>query len=580
VSRRIKPLGLRREVLLFFPTAILLLTVIASFNLLVYRNAVLEIENERLEEVWALAMRAASQLASGPPPSAERLERLAPTAASAVVSDQSGNSLARLGAPVALEHLAAPEGAGQFEPLLLGPERLGAPVVSARVPFERGGRAHTVQIDLGAERLAAHRGVLRRILWLNAALLGALTILVLLFVRRLLVPYESLLARARQIDPGEADRQDSVSEVDFLVGTFERALEVLAERQQAPADDLGYLEQTLAPSLESGFMLLDREGLVLAVNELGAGLLGIPRPRAASALEVVLADHDAFRSIIEAAVKEGTSIQREECVVSGEEGERFLGLTVHPLRRDDHELRGFIVLFADLTAAHEEQRREQIDRNLAQLSELSAGVAHELRNGLATLKGYLGLIEHHPDQDSIEDYVQEMRVESDHLERVLNDFLSFARPDSMRLEIIDLAAVVARAANDPTYGDTTIEFRADATDAAIEGDAQLLERAVRNLLHNASQAQREVSCDEPVQVSLVVEGDDAIVRVEDRGPGLSADIRDRLFQPFASGRADGVGLGLALAHRIARLHQGDLEVTDRAGGGARATLTLPVRVVT
>ena len=574
MSQRTKPLGLRREVLLFLPTAVLLLTVIAGFNLIVYRNAVLDIEDERLEEARTLAVRAASQLAVGPAPTAERLKALAPTAIAAAVADHSGRPVARLGTPVPLASAASQEAAGPLDPLEFGTEQLEAAVVSARVPFERDGRGYTVQIDLGAERLAAHRHGLTRILWLNGVILGALTILVLLFIRRLLAPYESMLARARQLDPNEAIRQDSGTEVEFLVGTFERALDELDQRRQQPADDIGLLEQTLAPSLESGFMLLDTAGQVLAVNELGAELLEIGRPEEPIELEELLVRHEEFRSIIEAAVRDGTSIQREECVVPGDEGERVLGLTVHPLRRDDRQIRGFIVLFADLTAAHAEQQRAQVDRSLAQLGEVAAGVAHELRNGLATMKGYLGLIEHRPEQDSIEDYLQEMRVESDHLERVLNDFLSFARPESMRVEAVDLGAMLARAANDPSYEEAAVVL--EIKDAAeVRGDAQLLERAVRNLLRNAAGAQLEISCRDPIATTLTVSEGRAVICIEDRGPGLSAEIRERLFQPFASGRADGVGLGLALAHRIARLHQGDLEVVDRSGGGVRATLTLP-----
>jgi signal transduction histidine kinase len=575
VSRRSKPLGLRREVLLFLPTAVLLLTVIACFNLVVYRNAVLDIESERLEEARVLASRTASELALGPAPTAERLEQLAATATAAAVADQTGRSVARMGAPIALDSAASQQGAGPLDPLQVGTKQLEAEVVSARVPFERNGRSYTIQIDLGAERLAAHRNGLSRILLLNGVILGALTVLVLLFIRRLLAPYESMLARARQLEPDEAAQDQSGSEVEFLVGTFERALDELDQRRQQPNDDIGLLEQTLAPSLESGFMLLDTEGQVLSVNQLGADLLDIGRPEKPTALADLLYLHEGFRSVIAAAVREGTSIQREECAVPGADGERILGLTVHPLRRDDREIRGFIVLYADLTAALAEQQRAQIDRGLAQLGEVAAGVAHELRNGLATMKGYLGLIEHRPEQDTIEDYLQEMRVESDHLERVLNDFLSFARPDSMRVESVDLGTVVARAAHDPGYKGATIDLRVEDT-TQVEGDAQLLERAVRNLLRNAAEAQLETGCTEPIALTLSVGQETAAICIEDRGPGISADIRERLFQPFASGRADGVGLGLALAHRIARLHQGELEVADRSEGGVRATLMLPV----
>ena len=104
-------------------------------------------------------------------------------------------------------------------------------------------------------------------------------------------------ARARQLEPGEDTREESGTEVEFLVGTFERALDELDQRRQQPTDDISLLEQTLAPSLESGFMLLDIEGLVLAVNQLGADLLGIGRPEE-PAREAALRTHDASKVLL------------------------------------------------------------------------------------------------------------------------------------------------------------------------------------------------------------------------------------------------------------------------------------------
>ncbi|HEV8581513.1 MAG TPA: ATP-binding protein, partial [Thermoanaerobaculia bacterium] len=111
--------------------------------------------------------------------------------------------------------------------------------------------------------------------------------------------------------------------------------------------------------------------------------------------------------------------------------------------------------------------------------------------------------------------------------------------------------------------------------AVLRGDPQLLERAVRNLLHNAAQAEREAGGRGPVEVSVELQADGVEVAVEDRGPGLPEEIRSRLFHPFATGRRGGVGLGLALAHRIVVLHGGRIRLEDRPGGGTRALVFFP-----
>jgi signal transduction histidine kinase len=205
---------------------------------------------------------------------------------------------------------------------------------------------------------------------------------------------------------------------------------------------------------------------------------------------------------------------------------------------------------------------------------MAGGVAHELRNSLATLRGYLTLIERRPDEESIADYLAEIRHEADHLERVLEDFLAFARPGTARFEELSLNQLARRSAADPALAGVEVRVLTDS-DVRLRGDAQLLERAVRNLLHNAAQAEREAGGTGPVELTIEPGPEGVELAVEDRGPGLPPEVRERLFHPFATGRRGGVGLGLALAHRIVTLHGGRIRLEDRPGGGTRALLTFP-----
>ena len=110
----------------------------------------------------------------------------------------------------------------------------------------------------------------------------------------------------------------------------------------------------------------------------------------------------------------------------------------------------------------------------------------------------------------------------------------------------------------------------------FQGDPQLLERALRNLLHNAARAERDAGGSGPIRVSLERSADQVEVWIEDRGPGLPQEVRQRLFQPFVTSHSDGAGLGLSLAHRIVTLHQGRIRLEDRTGGGTRVILSFPV----
>jgi signal transduction histidine kinase len=190
-------------------------------------------------------------------------------------------------------------------------------------------------------------------------------------------------------------------------------------------------------------------------------------------------------------------------------------------------------------------------------------------------------------QESPAGYLEEMRREADHLQRVLEDFLAFARPGSARVEEIALSVVAERAAADPALGDARVTVSTAAA-PVLRADPQLLERAVRNLLRNAVEAQRGAGAGDraadhgavEVSVAPLADGGCELV-VADRGSGVPEEIEERLFHPFVTGRAGGVGLGLALAHRIVSLHGGGLRLEPRPGGGTRAVMSFPAdRIVT
>lgn len=573
-TRHWRRLGLRREVLILLPVALLLLVVLSTFTLFSFRNALELLAEERQRDAAQVARAVAARLASGEfPRSARELQEMAPSALGAALCDASGAPVDSVGemppsnllAPVADLPLDLPVG--------VGPDELVPDVVAGFAPL--GGRAgrRYVRVDLPAGALAVQRRSLAVLTVFVLTINGALVLLVLLFLRHLLAPWETLIARARAMGvEGDED------EIQFLLATFERALSALAGREGRRAeDDIAALERTLSSSLESGLLLLDREGSVLALNAVGSALLDTELPEPGRPLSEVLSGQPELLEVLSGAVAEGSTLKRQECAVRSGGETRTVGLTVHPLRRDDGGVRGHLILFADLTDVLRRAEESRLEESLARLGEMAGGVAHELRNSLATLKGYLTLIERRPDEDSIADFLSEIRHEADHLERVLQDFLSFARPGTARLQEIPLARLLARAAADPVLSGVEIRLSGGGG-VVLKGDPQLLERAVRNLLHNAAEAGREAGRGgpvEPVEVTVEPQADGIEVAIEDRGPGLVPEVRGRLFHPFATGRRGGVGLGLSLAHRIVTLHGGRIRLEDRPGGGTRAVLFFP-----
>lgn len=622
MSARRRSVGLRREVAILLPAALFLLVVLSVFTLFAYRSGISLLLEERRGEALLLAHRVAAEAAQGAV-APQDLRRLAPTARGIAVVGPDGRTVARSGdlpesavlAPLGPPGPGDPEAGdgGAAEPRAVGPDPVLGDAVAAFAPVGvEGGGIGWVRVDLPAPGLARERRGLRVLTALVLGVDAALVVLVVLFLGRLVAPWDTLLERARRA--GETP-PESGDEVAFLVGTFERALEALARpRDPGEGDEIAALQRALATSFESGVLLLDRRGGVVTVNPAGGQILEIEPldlepPETGAGEEVrgrplaeVLDHHPALARLLAETVAGGHGVRRREIETTTPSGRRLaLGLTVHPLRREGAEPggsslpRGYLVLFADLTEVRKRAEQAHLAESLRQIGELAAGVAHELRNSLATLKGYLTLIERAGagaggaagpagDRAAVAEYVGEVRRETDHLQRVLEDFLSFARPGTARLERVDLHQVLARAAADPVLAGARVRLGPPPGTAGrgaltLPGDPQLLERAFRNLLHNAVQASREAasSAEGPeVEVAAAATAEGLEVTVADRGAGIPDEVKARLFQPFASGRPGGVGLGLALARRILVLHGGSLELEDRPGGGTVARASLPV----
>lgn len=579
-------LGLRREVLILLPASLLVLVVLSTFTLFSYRSSLSLLATDRRDEAGRLARSVAGRLSGEGLPTVTELRQLAPGGRGLAVVDGDGALLVQTGdvPPLALPPALGGGGAGG-EPVTVGPDRSLPDAVAGFAPLPGGPPGRWVRVDLAAGVLASQQRALDVLTLLVFGINGALVVLVLFFLGHLLAPYETLLARAREMGGDGGPEGD---EVQFLLDTFERALTSLVNREggrdegregseaRRAEDDIAALERTLAPSLQSGLLLLDREGRVLALNAMGAELLGTVQPPPGTPLAEVLAGQPELLELLAAAVAEGSAPRREECVVRSGTEARTVGLTLHPLRRDDGGIRGHLILFADLTEVRKRAEESRVAESLARLGEMAGGIAHELRNSLATLSGYLTLIERRPDEESVADYLAEIRHEASHLERVLDDFLSFARPGSTRMSELCLDRLVRRAAADPSLGEAAVRVQGDpAGEVWLRGDPQLLERAVRNLLHNAVQAEREAGRTEPVEATVTLSDEGVTLAIEDRGPGLPPEIRERLFHPFATGRRGGVGLGLALTHRIVVLHGGRIRLDDRPEGGTRAELFFP-----
>lgn len=210
-------------------------------------------------------------------------------------------------------------------------------------------------------------------------------------------------------------------------------------------------------------------------------------------------------------------------------------------------------------------------RHLAALGELSAVLAHEIRNPLASLKGHAQLLEEQLADDPRR-HAKAHRVvdEAVRLERLTNSLLDFTRADRLATGIASPAEVARRAAEltDPAR----VVVDAAGAPERWSFDAMRIEQALVNLLRNALQASAPPA---EVLLKVVDDGDGVRFTVADRGPGVPSEMRPRMFEPFVTGRAEGTGLGLAVVRRVVELHGGRVTIERRHGGGSVFVLWLP-----
>jgi PAS domain S-box-containing protein len=255
----------------------------------------------------------------------------------------------------------------------------------------------------------------------------------------------------------------------------------------------------------------------------------------------------------------------------------WVDTTIVPFLTERGKPYQYIAIRADITARKAAEERLMQQAALARVGQMAAVVAHEVRNPLAGIKGAVQILMSrrqagHEELPVMRDIIARIDALSD----LINDLMMFARPKPPRLAQIALRGVVSEAivavGRDPASQGVDIDL--DGNNISIVADEELTRAAVLNLLLNASQAMAGRG---RIHVALGQRNDCAVIGIQDNGPGIPPDIRERVLEPFFTTKSRGGGLGLPIAKRTAELHGGSLSLECPPSGGTLVTLTLPLR---
>ena len=324
-------------------------------------------------------------------------------------------------------------------------------------------------------------------------------------------------------------------------------------------------------SISSGLITTDRDDRITFVNKAAERILGVRE-------HVLLG-----RPVSQLFPKfEGTAKERLEVTYRRGQEDLVLGLSISTLK--DHRGRrvGRIFIFQDLTRWKEMEEQMKRTEKLAAVGQLAAGLAHEIRNPMASISGAIQLFKDEGgfDNPNTERLMNIIITESNRLNRLISDFLLYAQPPKARRERVDLAKVVKDTLelffHSPEYrhGIELIERIEDGV--MVPCDPQQIQQVLWNLLLNAVEAM-DGKGTLRVELSKDSETESAVLRVEDTGVGMSQEEVERIFEPFFTTKERGTGLGLSIVHKIIELHHGSIAVRSRKGEGSVFTITLPLR---
>ena len=350
--------------------------------------------------------------------------------------------------------------------------------------------------------------------------------------------------------------------VAFLSGYLSSRLEKTThalEQTDSDLRELSLFNEELIENIPSGIFTTDTEGRILIFNRAAENITGVGRKIALS------------RSIDEIFpfIARGADIERLEGVISHQKaGDRIISLTISELRDIAEKNKGFIGIFQDITQFKEMETEIKQKEKWAAIGELSANIAHEIRNPIASLKGSVEMLRENIVTEEHKKRLMEIALkEMDRLNNIISDFLTYSSPRPAEFNTFDLNLMLddtleLLAHTAPAQNEITIRKILKAP-PDIYADNQKLRQVFWNLGMNAIQAMPEGG-----ELSVSTRESDNFIEIifRDTGAGISQENIGKVFYPFFTTKDEGTGLGLAIAYRIIEEHNGKINITSNNSG--------------
>jgi PAS domain S-box-containing protein len=373
------------------------------------------------------------------------------------------------------------------------------------------------------------------------------------------------------------EEEKDKSKIGFVVDTFhelvsklkekEKELEVLRKIAEQKAEDIESYNRDILQSVPSGVVSFDKDLNIKSINLSAEKIFGI------KAVNVLDKSFEIFFSKpISDLIKSRSFVERAELQYHTSAGRMiWLGLTYSPLKNNLGNEIGSILVFTDLTELKALESQAELRKRLSSLGEMSAGIAHELKNPLGVIAGYTKLLSKKIDSSQLPT-VEAIAREVEVMDRIILDFLSFAKPVEINKTKINIYNLLQECLSNVVKGESNIKISLGIDKAVfMSGDEILLRQAFTNLIQNAVDAMKDGG---NLDFVSTVKKEQIEISVADTGHGIPEKLKDKIFLPFYTTKEKGTGLGLAIVHKIIVLHGGSITVENLAEG-TTFKLTLP-----
>ena len=364
----------------------------------------------------------------------------------------------------------------------------------------------------------------------------------------------------------------------------EKELERLHRAEKERAEHTERVSEEVTRNMPAGLLLVNAAGIISSANPAAEQTLGI-RGLGFRRFSEALGEDSSLTQLLSECLSSGHIYRREEVEHAAPDGQvRHLGVTISPIRRGGDKISGAICLLSDLTELATLQQQVQLKENLAVLGELSAGIAHEFKNALATISGYAQMIRGETNPQESAEHAERILDQTRTITHVVTEFLKYARPLEISDELVALEPVVERVVAEMQEAMPGVQITGKGRFGQVAGDEGLLRQAILNLARNAAEAASSTAGGGRVviQGSLETIGSSDVqqIRVRDNGPGILPAALAKIFLPFFTTKPHGTGLGLPVVQKIIVQHGGRVEARGLPEGGAEFIVTLPAIRVT